>query len=496
MTEPARVGELLPGVLREVVDRAGPGYERWAELVAQAGYCAHPIRLRGRVEHADRGDRRDPHRLLDRAGAGRHAAQGVRQPPRVGLPLLLGDLPGRQLPAPGRRPARRQGRPRDGGLPSAAVRHLHRPQLRPGPHPQGAGTAGVPLPPLPARASCPHGRRLGCWHRHDEDDPRLGEPLCARCYQAGAQVLWNALAGGCGRGPPSTSIGALAQLVGLPRASCAGWSGCRSPRWPSTRSGAPSTSTLSSAWTRPPSARCPGCLAPPPAVHRRPARGRRTPGGPGCGVPCPPVDEDGRRYARWGEQLDVRNITRDDQAGSCRLSRWPATSPSTQPRAPRPSASPSTTASATTSLEHLDAAGPCGRARQGGWELGGRPSWRPAVAQVGAHARFRRPLVHQEPPLLDHLHRPAAGPHGLRQAPPGPRWRSPGCLGTARGRPGRGGRRLLGVRRLGLRNRGRALAGAIGCCSCSRTATDRQGGVDHHDRIRCCCMTSVGRGDR
>jgi hypothetical protein len=37
VTEPTRVGELLPGVLGEVVDRAGHGYDRWAELVAQAG---------------------------------------------------------------------------------------------------------------------------------------------------------------------------------------------------------------------------------------------------------------------------------------------------------------------------------------------------------------------------------------------------------------------------------------------------------------------------
>ena len=54
MTEPTRVGRVLPEVLVEVVDRAGHGYERWAELVAQAGYCHHPIRLAGRVEHADR----------------------------------------------------------------------------------------------------------------------------------------------------------------------------------------------------------------------------------------------------------------------------------------------------------------------------------------------------------------------------------------------------------------------------------------------------------
>ena len=53
MSEPALVGELLPGVLQEVIDRAGSGYERWAEQVAATGYCAHPVRLRGTVEHAD-----------------------------------------------------------------------------------------------------------------------------------------------------------------------------------------------------------------------------------------------------------------------------------------------------------------------------------------------------------------------------------------------------------------------------------------------------------
>jgi hypothetical protein len=54
MTEPVRVGEALPGVLAEVVQRAGHGYDRWMELVAQAGYCHHPIRLAGKVEQADR----------------------------------------------------------------------------------------------------------------------------------------------------------------------------------------------------------------------------------------------------------------------------------------------------------------------------------------------------------------------------------------------------------------------------------------------------------
>jgi hypothetical protein len=53
MTEPVRVSEVLPGVVAEAIARAGPGYDRWAEQVAATGYCAHPVRLRGRVDHAD-----------------------------------------------------------------------------------------------------------------------------------------------------------------------------------------------------------------------------------------------------------------------------------------------------------------------------------------------------------------------------------------------------------------------------------------------------------
>jgi hypothetical protein len=53
MTGPVRVGEVLPEVVAEAIARAGPGYDRWAEQVAATGYCAHPVRLRGQVEHAD-----------------------------------------------------------------------------------------------------------------------------------------------------------------------------------------------------------------------------------------------------------------------------------------------------------------------------------------------------------------------------------------------------------------------------------------------------------
>ena len=62
--------------------------------------------------------------------------------------------------------------------------------------------------------------------------------------------------------------------------------------------------------------RCPGCLAPPPepftATLLEEALRLAV---PAVRVPCPAVDGEPERYARWGEQLDVRNITRDEQAG-------------------------------------------------------------------------------------------------------------------------------------------------------------------------------------
>jgi hypothetical protein len=70
------MGELLPGVLAEVVDRAGDGYARWAELVAQAGYCHHPIRLAGRVDHADR----SPGRSVPPTTRGGSRAAGIKLP--------------------------------------------------------------------------------------------------------------------------------------------------------------------------------------------------------------------------------------------------------------------------------------------------------------------------------------------------------------------------------------------------------------------------------
>jgi hypothetical protein len=177
------------------------------------------------------------------------------------------------------------------------------------------GLLVFPCHPHRQGATCPHSRRLGCWHRHDPDDPRLGEPLCARCYQAGAQVLWNALAGRLWSRTTIYVYRALAQLAGLTegelrrlvRVSFAKVAEYQ-------RRGAVhfhAIIRLDAATD----CGCPGCVAPPPAgftAELLEAAVRKA--AEAVTVLCPALDEDQSvtLTARWGEQLDVRHIDGDE----------------------------------------------------------------------------------------------------------------------------------------------------------------------------------------
>jgi hypothetical protein len=319
MTDPTRVGELLPEVLAEVIDRAGKGYERWAELVAQAGYCHHPIRLAGRVEQADptTGELRTTYDSDREPDGVLLKACGTRRESRCPSCAAVYRADAYQLLAAGLRGGK--------GVPETIASHprlfvtftapsFGRVHAR-----RAQGRLVLPCHPYRQGATCPHGNRAGCWHRHEPDDPRLGEPLCPRCYDAGAQVVWNALAPELWRYTTTYLDRTLARLVGvsegelrrLVRISYAKVAEFQ-------RRGAVhfhAVLRLDAATE----CRCPGCLAPPPEPFtadllelalRETVAGVR--------VPCPPLDEDGPpRFARWGEQLDVRNITTGDgQAGA------------------------------------------------------------------------------------------------------------------------------------------------------------------------------------
>jgi len=49
---------------------------------------------------------------------------------------------------------------------------------------------------LPRRdpRTCDHGVPMVCHHRHGDDDPQLGQPICVDCFDYLGAVLWNASA--------------------------------------------------------------------------------------------------------------------------------------------------------------------------------------------------------------------------------------------------------------------------------------------------------------
>ncbi|MGV9313429.1 replication initiator [Streptomyces sp. NPDC003691] len=49
-----------------------------------------------------------------------------------------------------------------------------------------------PCRPRSPKERCPHDQPVGCAVRHSTDDPRLGEPICPRCYDYAGAVLWQA----------------------------------------------------------------------------------------------------------------------------------------------------------------------------------------------------------------------------------------------------------------------------------------------------------------
>src|SRR5215216_2860737 len=215
MTEPMAVGELLPGVLQEANDRARPDSDPWMEQVAATGYCAHPVPLRGTVEHADPAtgevrtvystDREPDATLLKACGNRR-----VSVCPSCSATYQADQF---QLLAAGLRGGK--------GIPETVVGHprlfvtFTAPSFGQVHTRRARGLLVYPCHPYRQGTRCPHGRRAGCWQRHDPDDPRLGEPLCARCYQAGAQVLWNALAGRLWSRTTIYVYRALAQLASM-----------------------------------------------------------------------------------------------------------------------------------------------------------------------------------------------------------------------------------------------------------------------------------------
>jgi hypothetical protein len=184
------------GFLADLCARGGDpqGYAQWRRRVQAAGYCQHPVRLVGGVDHIDTktgeaatvfDTSNEPDGLLLKACGTRRAARcsPCAEVYRADAYQLL-----------------RAGLAGGKGIPDTISGHprlfftftapsfgpVHSSRIR-----RGRVQRCRPARP---EARCPHGRPRRCAARHLAGDPALGQPICVDCYDYSRAVLWNALA--------------------------------------------------------------------------------------------------------------------------------------------------------------------------------------------------------------------------------------------------------------------------------------------------------------
>ena len=184
-------------MLADVLERAADPevWERFERQLRSTGYCRRPVRLRGQVDAIDKAtgevvtvystEHEPDETLLTCCGNRREAV----------CPSCANTYRGDafQLVAAGMRGGK--------GVPESVAEHplvfltLTAPSFGPVHSRRVTGGEGAALPAAPraarrARTAC----RWPATQVHDEDDPCLGEPICARCFDYEHAVLWNAMA--------------------------------------------------------------------------------------------------------------------------------------------------------------------------------------------------------------------------------------------------------------------------------------------------------------
>jgi len=175
--------------LTEMLRRAGRAdFEAWERQVRGCGYCARPVRLRGRLVRTHSDGRvetwstasQPDQVLLVRCGNRRAVVCPSCSYEYAGdmwQLLYAGTVGGRK------------------GVPDTVRAHpavfltLTAPGF--GPVHTTRTDRGGRCRPRRARTVCPHGRPASCQALHAEDDPALGTPLCPGCYDYEAHAAFN-----------------------------------------------------------------------------------------------------------------------------------------------------------------------------------------------------------------------------------------------------------------------------------------------------------------
>jgi hypothetical protein len=181
----------------ELLDRATrDDYDQWLTGAMAAGGCVRPIRLRGTI------------RDIDAATGELLSVLDTEDNPDSVIYLPCGDRRASVCP-PCAETYRadtyqliRAGLAGGKGVPESVAIHpcvfatFTAPSFGPV-HTRIVAAGGKVARCRPRRKAnyCPHGRRISCGQRHNEDDACLGRPLCPECYDYNASVVWNAHAG-------------------------------------------------------------------------------------------------------------------------------------------------------------------------------------------------------------------------------------------------------------------------------------------------------------
>src|SRR3954452_23343985 len=185
------VTALAPELLVGLIERAArPDFGRFEAQLLTSGNCARPVRLKGKAETCDGHGRKrvwspdtEPDGVLGQACGNRReavcppCAERYRQD---AYHLIAAGLRGGK------------------GVPDTITDHpavfltLTAPSFGVV-HTRPLSPDGRPRRCRPRRDDpvCPHGKSLSCRAIHAEDDPCLGEPLCAECFDYTAAVTWN-----------------------------------------------------------------------------------------------------------------------------------------------------------------------------------------------------------------------------------------------------------------------------------------------------------------
>jgi hypothetical protein len=185
------VGTLSEAGKSQLIARLlSPDFDEWSQAAARVGHCSHPVRLRGSSVTVDQA-----------TGEVLSSYASADEPDGV-TRIKCGNRRESVCPACSREYAAdtwhliAAGAAGGKGVPETVAQHpmvfttLTAPSFGPVHIASKPGGPSVVCRGRREKKSCAHGRPAYCFTRHQPIDPRVGQPLCAACYDYDSHIIW------------------------------------------------------------------------------------------------------------------------------------------------------------------------------------------------------------------------------------------------------------------------------------------------------------------